>query len=186
MIKTISGTPKDIDGVLAVQEKYLFKNMTEEERQSGFVTTPFSVDQIEGIMKENGLFVARDEDRVVGYIFAASWSYFLQWPIFELMISRFPKLSFHGEAITTSSTFQYGPICIDKAYRGHGLINQLFEAMRLEFVKRYPISITFINKVNTPSTIAHTKKLGWEIIDEFEFNGNNYLGLALDMKRTVL
>ena len=33
---------------------------------------------------------------------------------------------------------------------------------------------------------AHTKKLGWEIIDEFEFNENNYIGLALDMEVSVL
>jgi len=58
--------------------------------------------------------------------------------------------------------------------------------MRLEFVKRYPISITFINKVNAISTAAHTRKLSWEIIDEFEFNNNNYLALGLDMTVSVM
>ena len=31
-----------------------------------------------------------------------------------------------------------------------------------------------INKVNVISEKAHTKKLGWEIIDEFQFNNNTY------------
>ena len=66
------------------------------------------------------------------------------------------------------------------------LLNQIFEEMRIEFYKKYPISVTFINKINVISEIAHTKKLGWEIIDEFEFNNNTYIGLAFDMKNSVL
>lgn len=184
---TTPATPADIPGVLALQEEYLYRNMTEEERKQGFVTTPFTQKQIEDILKENGLFVAKNEAGiVVAYIFAASWTYFEQWEIFNYMVSRFPKLSFRGQEITTENSFQYGPVCIDKKYRGQGLFNQLFEEMRLEFVKRYPISITFINKINELSTAAHTRKLGWEIIDEFEFNTNTYLGLGLDMTKSVL
>jgi hypothetical protein len=46
--------------------------------------------------------------------------------------------------------------------------------------------MTFINKVNIISAMAHTKKLGWQIIDEFEFNNNHYLGLAFDMTTSVV
>lgn len=102
------------------------------------------------------------------------------------MVSRFPKLSFKGKRITTENSFQYGPVSIDKKYRGSGLLNQIFEEMRIEFLKRYPISITFINKVNAISVVAHTKKLGWEIIGEFEFNNNTYIELAFDMEKSVL
>lgn len=102
------------------------------------------------------------------------------------MVSRFPKLSFSGNKITTTNSFQYGPVCIDKEYRSRGVLNLIFEEMRLEFIKKYPMSITFINKVNVISEKAHTKKLGWEIIDEFEFNGNTYIGLAFAMKNSVL
>ena len=187
MIKTRIGNKNDIDGILSLQEKYLFRNLTEEERKSGFVTTPFTVNQIEEIIKQNGIFVAEDEnDVIIAYAFAGSWKYFEQWEIFNFMVSRFPKLSFHGREITTENSFQYGPVCIDKAYRGKGLLNLIFEEMRIEFFKKYPISVTFINKVNGISEKAHTKKLGWVIIDEFEFNDKTYIGLAFDMKNSVL
>src|SRR5690554_5468040 len=146
---TTLATPTDIPGVLRLQNKYLYGKMTEEERKDGFVTTPFTQKQVEDILKENGLFVAKNEEGiVVGYIYAASWKYFEQWEIFNYMVSRFPKVNFRGREITTENSFQYGPVCIDKPYRGQGLFNQLFEEMRLEFVKRHPISITFINKIN--------------------------------------
>lgn len=187
MITTRIGTTNDIDGILALQEKNLYSKLKEEERKNGFVTTPFTVNQIEDILKQNGIFVAINEDlKIVAYAFAGSWKYFEQWEIFNYMVSRFSKLSFNGKEITTDNSFQYGPVCIDKNYRGKGLLNQIFEEMRLEFLKKYPISVTFINKINIISEIAHTKKLGWEIIDEFQFNNNNYIGLAFDMKNSVL
>ena len=187
MITTRIGNKADIEGVLALQSRYLYRNLSEEERKKGFVTTPFTVSQLEEILLENGLFIAETEDgTIVSYVFAGSWKYFEQWEIFNFMVSRFPELSFQGQEITTANSFQYGPICIDENYRGKGLLNQIFEEMRLEFRKKYPISITFINKVNAISTRAHTKKLGWEIIDEFQFNNNTYIGLALDMTKSVL
>lgn len=187
MIKTRMASLKDIDGILSLQEKYLYRNLTEEERKKGFVTTPFTVPQLEEIIRQKGLFVAYNEaNNIVAYAFAGSWKYFEQWEIFNLMVSRFPLISYKGREITTENSFQYGPVCIDEKYRGTGLLNLLFEEMRIELLKRYPISITFINKVNVISQVAHTKKLGWEIVDEFEFNNNNYIGLALDMNVSVL
>lgn len=187
MIKIRIGNQNNIAGVISLQNKYLFSKLSEEERKSGFITAPFPVDQIEEIIKQNGIFVAiNEQDSVIAYAFAGSWKCFEQWEILNYMVSRFPKLSYNGNIITTENSFQYGPICIDKDYRGTGLLNLLFEEMRIEFYKKYPISVTFINKVNEISTKAHTKKLGWEIIDEFEFNDNNYIGLAFDMKTSVL
>lgn len=187
MITSRIGNKNDIDGVLTLQAKYLYSNLTEIERKDGFVTTPFTVSQLEEIIKQNGLFIAENEGNVIiAYAFAASWKYFEQWEIFNFMVSRFPKLSFNGKEITTENSFQYGPVCIEKTYRGKGVLNLIFEEMRIEFIKRYPISITFINKVNTISERVHTKKLGWEVIDEFQFNSKNYIGLAFDMRNSVL
>ena len=186
-MQTRLGITTDIEGVLALQELYLYRNLNEDQRKEGFVTTPFTVEQLEEIIAERGLFVAENEQfELVAYAFAASWHYFAQWEIFNYMVSRFPNLSFEGKEITTKNSFQYGPVCIDKKYRGTGLLQLIFEEMRLELMKRYPISITFINKINLVSENAHTKKLCWKIIDEFEFNNNEYIGLAFNMNKSVL
>ena len=186
MVKTRVGNQNDIAGVLALQKKYLYKNLTVSERKNGFVTTPFTTNQIEEIIQQNGLFVAENEQSIIAYMFAGSWEYFGQWEIFNFMVSRFPRLSFGGAKITTANSFQYGPVCIDKDHRGKGVLNLIFEKMRREFHKNYPYAITFINKINRVSEKAHTNKLSWEIIDEFEFNDNQYIGLAFDMKHSVL
>src|SRR5690554_2533190 len=108
MIRTRLGNSNDISGVLALQDKYLYSKLSEEERLSGFVTTPFTANQIEKILEQNGLVVALNEsDTIIAYAFAASWKYFKQWEIFNFMVSRFPKLSFKGNDITTANSFQY-------------------------------------------------------------------------------
>jgi hypothetical protein len=179
-------TNADIDGVLELQSKYLISNLTDSEKKEGFVTTPFTVHQIEDIINEDGLFIAKNDNRVVAYVYAGSWHYFSQWPIFPFMTKRFANLNFKNTLISTTNSFQYGPICIDKAFRGSELLNTIFEFMRINFQNKYPISVTFINKINERSIKAHLSKLKWSVIDEFEFNNNNFLMLAFDMHVSVL
>jgi hypothetical protein len=176
----------DIEGVLDLQKLYLVSNLSEEEKKSGFVTTPFSVEQLTYVINNEGLFIAKDSNKIIAYIFAESWNFFSQYPIFEYMISLFPKLTFLDFEINSITSFQYGPICIDKKYRGKGLINLLFEFMRIHIVKRYPLSLTFINKTNVPSYKAHTEKLKWTVIGDFQFNEHNYYILAYDMIISVV
>jgi len=182
----LPATPTHIPGVLALQNKYLFAHLTEEERKKGFVTTPFTELQIEEAIDEAGLFIALEDEKVVGYVFAGTWAYFSAWPIFPFMIGRLSGKIFGNIIISDTNTFQYGPVCIDVTYRGTGLFNQLFEGMRIGMAQRYSVGLTFINQVNTHSYHAHTKKLGLESIETFDFNGNNYIALGFETCNSVV
>ncbi|QZK89490.1 GNAT family acetyltransferase [Flavobacterium sp. CHNK8] len=175
----------DIDGVLALQELYLVANLTETEKAAGFVTTPFTISQLNEVIEKQELFIAKDRGEIIGYIFAGSWDFFKQWPIFEYMSSLLPELQFLDHTFTLSNSFQYGPISIHQDYRGKGLIFPLFEHMRVHMSQKYPLALTFINKINIPSTKAHTQKLNWSIISEFQFNNNDYYILAYDMNQAL-
>jgi hypothetical protein len=168
----------DINGILELQSQNLYTNLSASECTEGFVTTPFTVEQIKVLLSQTGVFVAEKQGMVVGYAFAGDWDFFSQWAIFPHMISRFPQLKFQETLITTKNTFQYGPVCIDRTLRGSGVFPKLFEMMRSSFSIRFPIGVTFINKANPRSLVAHTQKLNLEVIDEFEFNGNAYYSLG--------
>ena len=175
----------DINGVLALQDLYLVANLSEQEKASGFVTTPFTIQQLTEVIQKEELFITKDNNKIIAYIFAGSWDFFQQWPIFKYMSSLLPQLTFLDFKITTTNTFQYGPICIHKEYRGKGLIKPLFEYMRAHMVQKYPLSLTFINKINIRSAKAHTEKLKWTVIGDFQFNNNEYFILAYDMNQAV-
>jgi hypothetical protein len=172
-------TPADIAGIQALQAANLVTHLSAADRAAyGFVTTPFSPDQIQTLIDQQGVFVVESADAIAGYAMAGSWDFFCQWPIFEVMVARFPLFQFQGQPLTVDQSFQYGPVCIDRALRGQGMLPLLFETVRSGMAARYPIGYTFINQANPRSLAAHSRKLGLEVVDAFEFNGGTFSGLA--------
>lgn len=171
-------TEQDIEGILQLQAQNLYPNLSAEELADGFVMTPFTADLIHVLLTRSGVFVAESDGKIVGYLLANTWDFFSQWEIFRLMIQRLPELKFQGKNIEVERSFQYGPICIDRSYRGSVMFPQLFAKMRSSFAPDFPIGVTFINQLNQRSLIAHTRKLNLEIIDEFKLNNHAFYTLA--------
>ena len=180
------GTRDDINGIIALQRVNLYENLSPEERKQGFVTTPFSEGRLLELIGERGVFVIEDQGKIMGYVMAGSWAFFSRWPIFPFMVSRLGSLSATGAPFTVEGTFQYGPVCINSVLRGSGIFPVLFEEMRKEFSSRFPIGITFINRLNERSYNAHTHKLGMTAIDAFSFSGRDYHMLSFDATRPVI
>jgi len=176
----------DLDAVLELQSKYHISAIKDEDKSDGFVTTLFTKEQLQQlILKENGLFLLTDGLKIAGYAMSGSWVYWKKWPMFQHMINDLNKLSFLGQTLNTVNSYQYGPICIDKLYRGTGALEMLFDFACSQMAQRFPILVTFVNKANPRSVAAHEKKLGLEIIQEFNYNGNQYLELAFDTSKAV-
>jgi hypothetical protein len=173
-----SAIESDIDGILDLQSRNLYANLAAADLAGGFVTTPFTADLLRQLLDRSGVFVAVHQDKIVGYLLAGDWAFFSQWEIFKVMISRLPELKFLDKEVTVDRSFQYGPICIDLDWRGSEVFPNLFALMRSSFESRFPIGVTFINKLNHRSFRAHTRKLDLEIVDEFEFNDNSFYTLA--------
>lgn len=179
-------TIDDIAEVLELHSKYQIDSIKEEDKKDGFVTTSFTPEQLrELIEKEQGLFVATKDDKIVAYVMSASWQFWSSWPIFATMIRDLGGLHYLGQKLTVENSYQYGPVCADKSVRGSGVLEGLFDFAREQMSARYPILVTFINKANPRSFMAHTKKIGLEVINEFEFNNNSYYELVYDTSKPI-
>ena len=171
----------DIGGVIVLQGKNLVSCLAEDERGDGFVTTPFTEAQLVAILGLDGLFVAIDDGGIVrGYVMAAGWDYFSQWAMFPFMIEKLSGVAFGGLVVDDKNSFQYGPVCVDAVVRGQGVFEGMFELMRAEMKRRYPIGLTFINTVNGRSYVAHTKKVGLRVVDEFGYGDQRYYCLGFE------
>ncbi|AHJ13876.1 GNAT family N-acetyltransferase [Sulfurospirillum multivorans] len=178
-------TQNDIDDVLELHSNYQIDTISPEDKKDGFVTTSFTKEQLTQLInEEHALFIARKNGTVVAYVMCGSWKFCSIWPIFTQMIHDLPNLSYLGQTITTENSYQYGPVCIDKSVRGSGALETIFDFAREEMSKRYPILVTFINKVNQRSFKAHSR-LGLEVIAEFSFNNNHYYELVYDTSKTL-
>lgn len=177
---------EDIPAIGELQKKYHVLSVSEEDKADGFVTTLFTDDQFKEIIeKENGVALACDGDKIVAYAMAASWEYWDRWPLFHHMIGDLNNTEYLGQTVTVENSYQYGPICIDKEYRGGEVLKKLFDFSRAQMNKRYPILITFINQINPRSYNAHTNKLGLDVIKTFEFNNNQYYELGYDTSKSL-
>ena len=186
-MKYITASADDIDAVLALHEKYHIDSIEQEDKKDGFVTTQFTPGLLlELINKEKGLFIAKDRGQVAAYAMSASWDFCSRWPMFRYMISCLHELNYMGQIVSVENSYQYGPVCVDKKYRGSGVFEKLFDFARMEMNKKYPILITFVNKINPRSVKVHVDKLGLDLLKEFRFNNNNYLELAYDASKPVL
>ena len=185
MIEYKIATFEDIEATLKLHKKYQIDTIKEEDKKDGFVTTAFTKKElIQLIEQEQGLFIAKRDDEVLAYVMSASWEFWSKWEMFEFMIDDLPNLSYKGIQLNTKNSYQYGPICIDKKVRGTEVLPKIFNFAIKEMSKRYPILVTFVNQINPRSYEAHHRKLGLDIIQEFEFNGNKYWEMGCLTKST--
>ncbi len=181
-----NATIEDISAIAELQKKYHIATINEEDKAGGFVTTLFTDEQLKKLIEaESGITIACEGEKIVAYVMAASWDYWAAWPIFQYMISDLQNTRYLGEILSTKNSYQYGPICIDKDYRGTEVLFKIFEYSRKQMSKVCPILITFINHINTRSYYAHTKKLGLDVIKSFGFNNNNYYELGYDTSKDI-
>jgi len=177
----------DIENILKLHAKYQLATIDEADKKDGFVTTGFSVEELQSIIEEEqGLFIATENDIVLGYVMSASWQFWSKWPMFAHMIKDLPNLSYLEKTLSIDNSYQYGPVCIDKSMRGSGLLERLFDFALESMSKRYPILVTFVNKINPRSYEAHKRKLGLDVIQEFEYNNNFYYEMVFDTSKRVL
>ena len=177
---------EDIEKVLELHFKYQIDSIKEEDKKDGFITTAFTKEQmIDLITLEQGLFIAIENEKIVAYVMSASWKFWSRWPMFAFMMEDLPNLEYLGQKLSVQNSYQYGPVCVDKEYRGSGVLEKIFDFARENMAKRFPILVTFINKINPRSYEAHTKKLKLEVIKEFSYNNNNYYELVYDTSKSL-
>lgn len=171
----------DLPAIRKLMAKYHRDTIAPEDMADGFVTTALNDEQFADlIVREKGVMLAKDGDTIAAFALAASWDYWKQVPIMQRMIDLLPAMPAVGETVLTAeNTYQYGPVCIDRAYRGSGVFEGIFRASLAQYREKYPVMVTFVNQINPRSYAAHTRKAGMAEIGTFDFNGNHYWMLAI-------
>ncbi|MDY4005960.1 MAG: GNAT family acetyltransferase [Fusobacterium varium] len=173
----------DLDRVLDLLRTNHVDTISEEEKQNGFVTTNITKEQLCNLMEtEKGITVAEDGDRIVGFALAGSWNFWQPWPLFTYMIEHLKEFELNGETLTVENSYQYGPVCLDKKYRGTGIFEKLFTFSLKSMADRFPYMVTFINQVNPRSYAAHTRKANMIEAGTFDWNNNHYWLMAIQTK----
>jgi hypothetical protein len=177
-------TEADYPGILALQEANLFDNLSSEARADGFLSARFSRAQFQQMNADVAVMVAADGHRIAGYLCASSVAFNRQFPLLAAMIQRFDDVSFRGRLLAAQSTFIYGPVCIDRADRGRGVLRSLFGALRREVAGSFEAGVCFVAAGNARSLAAHEQGLQMQRVAEFVFQQRSYCILAFEIRAT--
>ncbi|RYM34986.1 GNAT family N-acetyltransferase [Brumimicrobium glaciale] len=162
-----SSNKTDLQGILTLQKANLKKNLSQEEiEKNGFVTVDHTPEALTDLANIEAHAIAKDGDKVVGYVLAMTKSSRYELPIIFPMFDEFDKIIYKGKIVSDYDYMLVGQACIDKDYRGQGLIENCFRVYKEAFSGRYDFSITEIAKSNIRSLKAH-KKVGFEEIHSY-------------------
>jgi len=156
-----TATERDIDGILALQE-------ANQPERGGTLSARLGRDQLEAMLVDLPLIVARRGDRLVGYLLAASPATVWVVPVIRAMLAAYTG---------KPGAYIYGPIVVAEDERGRDLAQRLFESLRIRLPGRE--GILFIRADNSASLRAH-EKMGVVPRGAFRHNDYDYVVLSYE------
>ena len=171
--------PSDFPLIVELQKRNLFQNVSETQKESGgFVSVETSSALLAEISEKLGITVAEDGLRVVGYEFPLTAEMARRIPVLVPLVDRLSKLSYGGKRLFDYKLILEGQICLADEHKGSGLA----EKMHSEFVKmlsaKFDLVATEVSSKNPRSLEFHVKKLGFDVVEEYEAEGRRWFVLA--------
>ncbi len=180
MITFRKADPSDFPAIRELQKQNLLRNLAPQDQQAGFLSIEYNIEQLARLNLELGIFVSMEDDHLAGYLITQPMDFALQSALITAMVMRFPDIQYGAQSLSGLKTFVYGPVCIDRRYRGQGILKGLYGIMLETLNGQYNVGVAFVSEKNPRSLRAHQKKLGMKVVDEFEFNGQKYWTLVFD------
>ena len=167
---TISKTKDELLGILHLQKENLSHALTKDEIISqGFVTVNHSYDQLKNLNDIENHIIAKDNDKVIAYLLAMTQRSRFDIPVLIPMFERFEKILFRNKLISDYHYIVVGQVCVDKSYRGKGILDNCYAEYKNQFGTKYDFAITEIASTNLRSLNAH-KRIGFIEIDTYHSN----------------
>ncbi len=173
--------PQDYLGIESLSAANQLSASNPDAQQQGFLSAQMSLSQVEHFANELGIVVAVEQGEVAGFLNLSFAAGDRQPPIIKQMVSHFHELRFQSRPMAEYQMFLYGPVCINSAYRGQGILRKMFDQMKVELLGKYDLGIAFVAENNPHSLAVHLSGLGMTEIGQFEFKQNNYHILAFSI-----
>ena len=159
-------TDQDYDGIVLLQDQYLYRNLTVEQRQDGFLSVQFSKQQFVSMNMDGVVVVAEDGGCIVGYTCASTPVLNQSFDLPALMMEQLETIACDTGMLADCRYLISGPSCVDAGYRGRGV----YAALKATIVEILPSNIdrlvTFISS-NNPRSLMAAQKVGFEQMSTF-------------------
>jgi ribosomal protein S18 acetylase RimI-like enzyme len=162
-------TKKEMQGVLALQQANLRKNITQEEAESqGFLMAEYDLPFLELLHRVSPGIIAKDGEQVVGYSLVALPETARHHDLLADLVENIERCIFDGKPVENYAIV--AQLCVSKEYRGQDLVQKLYGSFRDHYADQYTYCVTDVAQANHRSLKAH-KKRGFLVIDTLDYGG---------------
>jgi len=174
MIATLASTKDELLQIVQLSQVNSKANITEQEKnEQGFISWPYTIDLIEKMHQLHPSVIVKDGDKVVGYALVALKAARQFHAEMEEMVSMVDKVPYNGKPLGDYNYYIMGQVCVDKAYRGKGVFNRLYQKHKEVFQHQFDFIETEISVTNLRSIRAH-EKVGFKTIYTYPFNNDEW------------
>lgn len=157
----------ELEQVLALQRRNLKQVLSQEEMHSqGFVTVAHDLPTLEAMHALAPSIIALQGSEVVAYALVMPRECRALVPVLEPMFALIDGLDFQGRPLKEQRFYVMGQICIDKAHRGMGLFDALYQQHHEQLRDRFDCVITEVSVHNTRSLRAH-ERVGFQTVHTY-------------------
>jgi hypothetical protein len=167
MTVAVTNTTQDLEQILSLQRTNLIAGLsTAEWKDQGFVTVEHTLDILQKMHDAAPSIIIKDNDRVVAYALAMLRDCSEMVPVLGPMFENFEKVKWNGKPLNEYRFYVMGQICIDKAYRGRGLFDLLYQKHKEVYSPKFDLLLTEIATRNTRSLRAH-ERVGFKQVNVY-------------------
>ncbi len=149
---------KELVQILELQKKNLAKHISEDEiRNDGFVTLSHDPETLQKMHRLAPSVIIKNADTVIAYALTMLKECRQLIPDLEPMFALFDTLYWNNKPLNDYRFYVMGQICIDKAYRGLGLVEKLYSFHKQQYASSFDLMVTEIATRNKRSMRAHEK-----------------------------
>lgn len=164
-------TTDELEGILQLQRQNLAANLSPEEAaREGFVTVVHRFPDLKALNDLEQHVIAVDGTKVIAYLLAMTKQSADLIPVLQPMFDLFHRLPYRHQTVSDFHYLVVGQVCVDKAYRGTGLLDDCYRFYQQSYRHRYAFAVTEIAAANQRSFRAH-QRIGFEEIDRYTTPG---------------
>ena len=162
---TTVSSPRDVEQILALQALNHRDDVdAETAAREGFTSVRHDPGVLHAMNRTHPAAIARDGDVLAGYCLMMPREFRDRVPILRPMFALLDTLSWRGEALATNPRwFVMGQVCVAKAFRGQGVFDGTYHALREAYRRDYDFTVTEISQRNPRSLRAH-RRVGFETL----------------------
>lgn len=158
MICKQASTRTELLGILDLQARNHKDHLPlAQQKQQGFLTVRHDLPLLEKMNHLMPQIIAMDQDQIAGYALTMDRSLAPDIPVLTLMIETIDQVSYQEEVLGKAHYYVMGQVCIDIAYRGKRLFDQLYARHKQYYSQDFSYCITGVSARNLRSMKAHTR-----------------------------